>query len=119
MTRADIFVIGFTLALLPFLYSTYWNREGPAETAHIMDQSGREFTVPLSTNQQLSIEGPLGVSLVEIKDGQIRFLDSPCRGKQCVHAGWLKESGEFAACLPNRVSITVSGKDALYDSINF
>jgi len=119
MTRADIIVVAFTLALLPFLYGTFWNRQGPADTALIIDESGREFGVPLDTNQQLRIDGPLGVSVLEIADGRIRFLDSPCRGKQCIHSGWLDESGEFAACLPNRVSVAVSGSEPLYDSINF
>ena len=118
MTRADTFVVAFTLLLLPLLYVAFWH-SGPAQAAHIHTADGREFSVPLDVDQTLSLEGPLGTTVIEVRDGQVRFLDSPCSGKQCLHAGWLRHGGEFAACLPNRISVAVSAAEPRYDSINF
>jgi hypothetical protein len=38
-------------------------------------------------------------------------LDSPCPDKICVAAGAIVRTGQFIACLPNRVSVTLEGRD--------
>lgn len=119
ITRADYFVIVATLLLLPTLYLTYWGNHAAADTAHIMAADGREFSLPLNEDRRLTVNGPLGATTLEIRHGKIHFLDSPCRGKQCIHSGWLARAGDFAACLPNRISITLSGREKRFDSINF
>ncbi len=126
MTRADYGVAAATLLLLVLLYTLFWSEsragfpgDGRAEAARIATADGREFTLPLDHDQILELAGPLGTTVLEIRDGAVRFLSSPCRGKLCIHAGWLRHGGEFAACLPNRISVAVVGPRTLYDSINF
>ncbi len=119
LSRADGAVIAATLVLLVFLYGTFWGGTGAADLAHFHTADGREFSVPLDADRTLELRGPLGISVIEIRDGQVRFVASPCRGKQCIHAGWLKQGGEFAACLPNRISVAVRSRDRHFDSINF
>jgi len=46
---------------------------------------------------------------LQVKDGAIAFIASDCPNKECIHAGWLKTPGSSAACLPNRVSVTIEG----------
>ncbi len=119
MTRADFIVTLGAVALLPFLYVASWGNGARGEQARIL-VGGKEYArVPLYQAQRLEIPGALGVSVLEIKDGKIRFIASPCRGKQCVHSGWLALSGEFAACLPNRISVHVAGREPRYDAVNF
>lgn len=118
-TRADGVILLLALALVPYLYIHYWGNGAHGEQARIM-VGGKEFArVPLYKAQRLEVPGALGVSVLEIKDGKIRFIASPCRGKQCVHSGWLGLSGEFAACLPNRISVQVVGREPRFDAINF
>ncbi|MEW6353387.1 MAG: NusG domain II-containing protein [Pseudomonadota bacterium] len=119
MTRADLLAIVLAVALLPYLYFTYWGDGARGEQARIL-VGGKPFAViSLAHDQRLSVPGTLGESTLEIHDGKIRFADSPCRGKQCVHSGWLELSGEFTACLPNRISVQVLGREPRFDSINF
>jgi hypothetical protein len=47
---------------------------------------------------------------LQVKDGAIAFIESDCPGKECIHAGWLKNPGSSAACLPNHVSVTIEGQ---------
>ncbi len=68
-----------------------------------------EFVYPLDGNIDLEVEGPLGITHVEIQDGQVRVTASPCREKICIAAGWVSQSGEWIACLPNRVFLRVEG----------
>ena len=67
---------------------------------------------------RVAVEGRLGASVIEVRAGQVRFNESPCVGRQCVHAGWLSRSGQVAACLPNGVVVEVTGGERLYDAIN-
>lgn len=119
MTRTDFIVTLAAIALLPYLYITHWGNGTRGEQARIL-VGGKEFArVPLYKAQHLEVPGALGVSVLEIKDGKVRFVSSPCHGKQCVHSGWLSLSGEFAACLPNRISVQVADREPRFDAINF
>lgn len=119
LTRADWLAVILALALLPALYLRYWGHDGPAESVRISAAGQPDITVPLSDNRRFAIHGPLGDSVIEVRDGRVRFVSSPCTGKQCVHSGWLAHAGELAACLPNGVMVSVLGRDRRYDSINF
>ena len=119
MTRADIVVVILAVALLPFLYMSYWVSSQQGDALRVMVNGKETMTVSLREDQHFTVHGPLGDSVIDIHQGKARFVSSPCRGKQCVHTGWLGQGGEFAACLPNRVSIAVIAEEQRYDSIVF
>lgn len=120
LTPADRVLVGIVLVTLAALYGRYWHWGEAAlgERLRISTTAGVEV-VPLAGDRTIAIDGPLGETRIEVHDGRVRFVSSPCTGKQCIHAGWLAAAGEFAACLPNRVSLTVLGRLGGYDSINF
>lgn len=106
LTKADRIIIGLALALLVWLYMLYWIGGRPfADHALIWVANQAPIRVNLQHSQHIAIAGSLGDSLIEVRDGRIRFRASPCQGKQCIHAGWLTKGGDFVACLPNQVSI--------------
>lgn len=119
MTRADWGVVLFALVLVPSLYINFWGRDTEGDAVRIRAAGADEIVASLHRDRELKVDGPLGTSVIEIRDGRARFTASPCRNKQCVHAGWLERGGEFAACLPNRISVAVVGSELRYDSINF
>lgn len=119
ITHADAVVLALALALLPYLYLHYWGDATQGTEARILVGGKEVALISLRQDQSLAIPGRLGASRFEIHDGKIRFVASPCRGKQCVHSGWLSLSGEFAACLPNGISVQVVGNDPRFDAINF
>lgn len=118
MTRADYLALLFAALLLPYLYANYWGSSGTGDRATVTTRDNSR-QVSLAHDQTLEIAGPLGASRLKIEDGKIRFVASPCRGKQCIHTGWLAQAGDFAACLPNRISVAVLGDEPRFDSINF
>jgi hypothetical protein len=62
----------------------------------------------LSQDQMFSPEDAPTV-FIKIEDGAIAFLESDCPDQVCVHSGFLHRPGQWAACLPNRVSVTILG----------
>lgn len=75
------------------------------------------FLYPLNRNAELDFEGVIGHTKVTIKDGQAWVTESACDNKNCIFMGKLSRPGDFAACLPNAVILTVEGPDEEFDAI--
>ena len=115
----DGIVLLSALILLFFLYANYWRDAYLGNQAAIMLAGKHWMNVDLYQNQTIDVPGALGISKLEVEDGKIRFVESPCDTKQCIHQGWIKHGGELAACLPNKVSVQILSTDPRFDSINF
>lgn len=102
------------LSLIP-LYARYW-QHSPADYVVITSPSSTQ-KINLHQTQVLSVKGYLGYSQLEIKQGKIRFINSPCQKKYCVHAGWQQSGGAFAACLPNHILLEVQSEQ--FDAISY
>ena len=119
LTHADIALLLIAAGLIGWSYAALWLPESNALEIEIWGRGQRVETLPLAENHRIEVSGALGVSHIEIKDAQVRFLDSPCSNKLCVHSGWHRHAGETIACLPNQVSVRILGRDRRYDAINF
>ena len=47
---------------------------------------------------------------LEIKDGKVNMLFSTCKNQICVEHSEIDSTNESIVCLPNRVSIEITGK---------
>lgn len=122
MKRGDYVVLALCALALPTLFVRYGLPGSSGTQARINVGNTIYAQVSLGRAQVYHVPGLLGISEIEVRDGQIRFNRSPCPGQQCVRSGWAKRGGEFVACVPNRVSVSVLGQGAggdYYDSINF
>ncbi len=82
---------------------------GEAQTAIIRQNGEIMKEVSLYTDQTFSV----GDTVIQVKNGAVAFIGSDCPHQECVHSGWLKYPGDTAACLPNRVSITILGESGV------
>lgn len=68
----------------------------------------------------IKVNGKLGKTTIEIKDGRVRVIDSPCNNKLCQHTGWIKDYGDMIICLPNHIAISFKGEGQKeYDTISY
>jgi hypothetical protein len=72
---------------------------------------GGAWVFPLDAEERVAVAGPLGETVVEIHEGRARVLSSPCENQTCVAAGHIRRRGNWAACLPNRVIVSIEGRD--------
>lgn len=114
----DWMVLLLGVLCITWLTITLW-QGGVADKA-IIRSSGKIFCeVSLFHNQTISVPGPLGISRIAIHNRQVRIAADPSPHQYCVHQGWLKQAGEIAICLPNQVSVELSGGGKRYDSLNY
>ncbi|MEO8332418.1 MAG: NusG domain II-containing protein [Gallionella sp.] len=86
----------------------------------VIRSGGKIFReVPLSRDQSIEVPGPLGVSIINIQQRKARIVSDPSPRQYCVRQGWLQQAGEIALCLPNQVSIELTGSRKKYDSLNY
>ena len=92
---------------------------GGTQTAQVrIEAGGQTFLYPLDAARTVDVKGPIGITRIRIEAGSAYVADSPCPDKLCVHMGRLKEPGQWAACLPNKVFLRIGGAadDAVDDA---
>lgn len=109
----------FTLAALTcgLVVWACWT-QSPARTLSIRQGGTLWREVSLLHNARYHVAGPLGDTVVRVKDGRARIESDPSPRQYCVGQGWLEHAGQSAICLPNATSITLEGARA-YDSLSF
>lgn len=90
-----------------------------ADTALIRAAGKLVHSVPLTQPQTFAIAGPLGTTRIAIEPGRARVVSDPSPRQLCVKQGWLGAAGEAALCLPNQVSLELTGRQSPYDTLGY
>lgn len=114
----DWLVMVSGVVLVYVLFATLW-QQSPASKLQIRVGDKVYGTYSLDQTRVLMLKGALGETRVVIRNGQVRFEQSPCHNQYCVHQGWLKRAGQAAFCIPNQVSLELIGEHQAYDSLNY
>ncbi|MDR0528271.1 MAG: NusG domain II-containing protein [Zoogloeaceae bacterium] len=96
--------------------------DGAAERAVIRVNGTIFREVPLGEirgSVTLEVPGALGATKIVLEKGRARVAEDPGPRQYCVRQGWLSRAGMIAICAPNRVSLSIVGKDSPYDSLNY
>lgn len=78
----------------------------------VIEGVGQSYIYPLSANETISVQGPLGNTIVVIHQGAVHVEDSPCKNKLCIAMGEISRPGQWVACLPNQVFVRIIGTPA-------
>lgn len=114
----DWLVFLLVAALVGFSIPQFW-QGGLADRA-IVRQEGKVFAeVDLRTRREILVPGPLGTTQIAVEPGRARVVADPGPRQYCVKQGWLMRPGEIAICAPNRVSLQITGRTKVYDSISY
>ena len=71
----------------------------------------------LAQDQELTVTGPAGETLIQVSQGRVRVLRSPGAQEICMRQGWIHKPGQALICLPNHVTIEIPG-DSGIDAIS-
>lgn len=121
MTRADkILTAGvIVLVLVAFFFNSKVFSTGSKDgaTAVIKVQGKVVMTVDLYQGENkdtFTLEGKHYPETVEVENGSIRIIESPCPDQICVKRGWIDTPGESIICVPNEIVIDIeSGKNSI------
>ena len=120
MTLVDRIILLLAIAGTATLYVWLWQpKGGEAETVRIWSGDEEQGRYPLTEPRTITVEGPLGQTVIEIDQGAARVAADPGARQLCVRAGWLERPGDQAHCLPNRVTVEILGGATEYDSVHY
>ena len=68
--------------------------------------------IPLNTDKTYDVDTGAYTIHLQVADGTIAFVDSPCPDHTCESFGKLKNVGDWAACLPAQATLTIEEKTA-------
>ncbi|MDI3491126.1 MAG: hypothetical protein PWP11_2403 [Thauera sp.] len=114
----DVLVVLGGLLLCGYSLMVLW--QGGRPDAAIVRAGGKVVAeVDLRTVRIIDVPGPIGTTRIEIQPGRARVAADPGPRQYCVRQGWLTQAGAVAICAPNEVSLSLSGRGADYDSLNY
>lgn len=114
----DWLILLLGASIIGLMIQVFW-QGGQANTV-IIRAGGKVFLeAPLSRDREIEVPGPLGQTRVLIEKGRARVAADPSPRQYCVKQGWLSQAGEVAVCLPNEISVELSGGTNRYDSLNY
>ena len=119
LKKADIYIIALTtLFAIGFYLTTLLMAQAPAALV-VITVNGKEYqTIPLNQNKTVRIAQNGHVNVMEVKDGKVRMLSADCPDKLCVKQGDIVATRQAIVCLPNRVVLTIVGKNSKMDAIS-
>ncbi|MEJ2639171.1 MAG: NusG domain II-containing protein [Desulfosarcinaceae bacterium] len=112
------------------LFSLYWlvartQPQGTLKTAVIYKDGVVIERVSLAAGEERRSEerridlAPHGVAMVvAVRQGRVRVVSSDCQQQICVRKGWVGRAHDPIICIPNRITIEVTGTDPRYDAIS-
>ena len=111
----DIILIVAALSAGVVLLIVTGSRGKAGSCAVVMVRNNETARYSLSTDGIYTING--GTNTIEIKDGKVRMTEAECPNHLCVRQGWISFSGQSIVCLPNELSVTITGADDAADFI--
>lgn len=113
-----ILIVSLLMAALSLWVYDFISAEDPS-LVRIYGEQGLFREVSIHEEGRVTITGPLGESIVEVRSGEVSMAFSPCANKLCIHMGKISRSGESILCVPNKVSVIISSRNTEMDGLSY
>ncbi|MBC8283249.1 MAG: NusG domain II-containing protein [Nitrospinae bacterium] len=108
-SRGDKVLIALCVLLNAGLFYYFGSGMGQGSWVVIEVDQKKVARYALTINRITHVEGPLGKTEIEINEGKVRILRSPCKLKVCIKSGYIQYADRISVCLPNRVVVRIEG----------
>ena len=100
--KTNLIFAGVLLAVALVLFAVLQLR-----TVSVVMPVVKTMEIPLNKNARYDVDTGIYTIHLEVKDGAIAFVDSPCPDHLCEGYGWLSRQDDWAACLPAKANVVV------------
>ena len=70
------------------------------------------LTLDLYKKQRVTVNGDISKVIIEVNYGNVSVVESGCPNQICVHTGEKSKEHDVITCLPNRITIVITGGDS-------
>ena len=104
--RSTLLFAAVVLAAAAVLYA--FTHGGSGAVAVVQYGSPQQtLRIPLDKDARYDLESGGYTIHLQVQNGAIAFVESPCPDHLCEGFGWLSRAGDWAACLPAKASVTI------------
>lgn len=106
--RTGDFIIAAAVLLLAAAVWAYpfFGNETAGGHVEIEHDGGRVRTLLLSENTAINVGG----CEIRTENGEVYVIDADCPDRMCVNTGRISRAGQSIICIPNRLSIRITGE---------
>ncbi len=72
-----------------------------------IETSDDHYYLPLSEDEEITVHGPAGKTIIRVEDGTAGVTHSDCQDKICLSMGQISQQPGWIACLPNKVFLRI------------
>ena len=105
--KTNLIFAGVLLAAALALFALLQLRPSGGTALLTYGEDGKTMEIPLDKDARYDVDTGIYTIHLEVKDGAIAFVDSPCPDHLCEGYGWLSRQDDWAACLPARANVVV------------
>ena len=114
--RRDLILLAVIAALAAVSFFVPRAVGGGEKYAEITVDGETVYRERLSVDNEITLDNGIKI---KIENGEAYFLESNCKDKTCIKSGKLKNTGNVAACLPNKTVLSVKGEKAAFDAVTY
>lgn len=99
------------LALVLLGVRLWWQAStGPDRVAVLTYSADDALEIDLRQDRTIDVSTGSYTIHLQVQDGKIAFVDSPCPDHVCEAFGWLEKEGDWAACMPAGAFLEIEGR---------
>lgn len=125
LKKGDVILFSLILATASALYlgMNYFGKNSESQHKILIikqkDKIIRSVDLDLlSKAERIELKGNNN-NIILLEKGRARFESANCNDKVCVKSGWLTKPGDIAVCLPNYVTIKITGQKSDVDIVTY
>lgn len=108
--KADIYLfLALMLAAVLLFIIPVLSRKQSAGQVVIRCDGEIYGTYDIQEDQKITIQNGYNENIVMIQDGKVWMESASCKNQICVQEGMIERPGQTIVCLPNRVTVEITG----------
>jgi len=120
LKKGDKIIVSLLVLFVAFfIFERYVFSKSKAQSVIIRSDGTIVKDIPLKDNGEYLIKSKEGELTCIIQSQEVKVIESTCPDKLCTKQGWISKQGESIICLPNRISITITGGNNVVDSTTY
>ena len=115
-TPGDFIVLIVLLAALP-LVGALARPRGSTSLLSVQSGSQPAEIFDVRRDRDLTLDGPVGRTVLRIQGGEAWIAVAPCRDRICQRLGHLRRPGRALVCVPNRIIVRFAAASGDVDAV--
>ncbi len=115
----DKIIIGALLLVSAVLFVLSLIPGGSAAEAVVTVAGREEIRLPLGEDTVYTVSSSDALNVIRIEGGEVFMESASCPDGHCMAQGRISRTGEVIVCLPNRVTVTVTGAQEEMDAVAY